>query len=298
MTAPPAEAPTKRARVIVVASQKGGVGKTTTTTNIAGCLASAGAAVGTIDLELQGQLGVSLGAFAQKPSDVGSAVLDYIDALEVSGGAEGPVLSPPLIERMLDRSSLLKGFDSAGSLHVLGSVMSLTERAKAEIAKRGWEAMPALRQLLMAEVGHLFDFILIDTPPSNDALASLGLAAADYVVAVCNPKLATADGARVVRNSIQRVPKRTEGLCNPQFLGTIINEAKPPSGRTPEADAVDEYLLKNDLAPFESLINASPQISASYGISRPIVLDEPNFAASRWYEALTQELLNRIGSTT
>ncbi|MFJ4680483.1 ParA family protein [Kitasatospora sp. NPDC088783] len=305
MAPPQGIVPGKRTRVVVVASQKGGVGKTTTTANLAASLASAGFVVGTIDLELQGQLGVSFGAFAQKPKDVGSAVVDFLDVIE-DISAFGKVgteialddprldITPRLIERMIDRTALLKGFEGSGSLWVLGSVMSLTERAKGEIAKRGWEAMATLRQLILREVGGYFDFILIDTPPSNDALASLGLAAADYVVAVCNPKIATADGARVVRNSVMRIPKRTDGLCNPVFLGTILNEAQPKSRRTPETDAVDEYLVKHDLQPFSAIINASPQISASYGISRPIVIDEPGYAASKWYETLTQELLNRI----
>jgi chromosome partitioning protein len=45
-------------KVIVLASQKGGVGKTTTSANVGSSLASGGARVGMVDLELQGQLGV------------------------------------------------------------------------------------------------------------------------------------------------------------------------------------------------------------------------------------------------
>ena len=77
----------------------------------------------------------------------------------------------------------------------------------------------------------------------------------------------------------------------PVFLGTVINEAQSPSKRTDEADAVDTYLQKHELAPFSKQIRTSPQISASYGISRPIVIDEPSYAASGWYEDLTVEIL-------
>ncbi|MFC5724156.1 ParA family protein [Streptomyces gamaensis] len=276
-------------KVLVFASQKGGVGKTTTTANLGASLASGGFRVLLIDLELQGQLGVSLGAIAKKPKDIGSALLDYIDARDI-GDLES---LPSLRERMLDRSVLLKGFDSAGSLHVIGSVMALTERAKAEVAKRGWDATATLRHLLLS-VKDDFDFVLIDTPPSADALSSVALAAGDYVIAICNPRIATADGARVVRNSTSKVPERTGGVCNPQFLGTILNEARPPSKRTDETDTVDEYLAKWDLKVFAKQIRTSDQISASYGVSRPIVIDEPSYAASRWYEDLTQELLDRL----
>ncbi|GAA3285788.1 ParA family protein [Streptomyces lavendulae] len=283
-------------QVLVVASQKGGVGKTTTTVNIGASLATAGMRVLLVDLELQGQLGVSLGAFAKKPGDIGSALLDYIDAVDADDF--GSV--PPLRERMVDRSVLLKGFDGAGTLHVIGSVMGVTERARTEVAKRGWSATATLRKLLLT-VKDDFDFVLIDTPPSADALASVALAAGDYVLAICNPRLATADGARVVRNNTQRVPERTSDdgsglVCRPTFLGTVLNEAKPPSKRTDEADAVDAYLTKWDLRPFSAEIRTSDQISASYGISRPIVIDEPGYAASRWYENLTQEIIDRAGS--
>jgi chromosome partitioning protein len=276
-------------KVIVLASQKGGVGKTTTSANIGSSLASGGARVGMVDLELQGQLGVSLGAFARKPQDIGSALLDYIDAVDADdlGGMA------PLHSRMIDRSVLLKGFDNPGALSVIGSVMNVTDRARTEIAKRGWEAVSSLRHLLLT-LRNDFDFIIVDTPPSADALSSVALAAGDYVIAVCNPRLATADGARVVRNNVDRVPERTGGTCHPVFLGTIINEAQPPSKRTEEADAVDAFLAKHELAPFSKEIRTSPQISASYGISRPIVIDEPAYAASGWYEDLTMEIIDRI----
>ncbi|WP_438297559.1 ParA family protein [Streptomyces sp. HUAS TT7] len=280
-------------KVIVVASQKGGVGKTTTTVNLGASLASGGARVLHIDLELQGQLGVSLGAFARKPQDIGSALLDYIDAQD-AGDLDA---MPDLASRMIDRSVLLKEFENPGTLQVIGSVMGVTDRARAEVAKRGWEATSILRQLLLT-VQDDFDFVLVDTPPSADALSAVALAAADYVVAICNPRLATADGARVVRNNTLKVPERTNGACQPVFLGTVLNEAQPPSKRTEEADAVNEYLEQSKLARFDSEIRTSPQISASYGISRPIVIDEPSYAASRWYEDLTFEVIDRIKAMT
>ncbi|WP_031036479.1 ParA family protein [Streptomyces sp. NRRL F-5650] len=276
-------------KVIVLASQKGGVGKTTTSANIGSSLASGGARVGMVDLELQGQLGVSLGAFARKPQDIGSALLDYIDAVDSDELAS----MTPLRSRMVDRTVLLKDFEKPGTLSVIGSVMNVTDRARTEIAKRGWEAVSSLRHLLLT-LQDDFDFIIVDTPPSADALASVALAAADYVIAVCNPRLATADGARVVRNNVAKVPERTGGICRPAFLGTVINEAQPPSKRTEEADAVDAFLNKHDLAPFTKEIRTSPQISASYGISRPIVIDEPSYAASGWFEDLTVEIIDRI----
>ncbi|MEV7246673.1 ParA family protein (plasmid) [Streptomyces sp. JL4002] len=276
-------------KVIVLASQKGGVGKTTTSANIGSSLASGGARVGMVDLELQGQLGVSLGAFARKPQDIGSALIDYIDAVD----ADDLASMVPLSSRMVDRSVLLKDFENPGTLSVIGSVMNVTDRARTEIAKRGWEAVSSLRHLLLT-LKDDFDFIIVDTPPSADALASVALAAGDYVIAVCNPRLATADGARVVRNNVAKVPERTGGTCRPVFLGTVINEAQPPSKRTDEADAVEAFLNKHDLAPFAKEIRTSPQISASYGISRPIVIDEPAYAASGWFEDLTVEIIDRI----
>ncbi|MFE3143965.1 ParA family protein [Streptomyces scopuliridis] len=276
-------------KVIVLASQKGGVGKTTTSANIGSSLASGGARVGMVDLELQGQLGVSLGAFARKPQDIGSALIDYIDAVD----ADDLAGMTPLRSRMVDRTILLKEFENPGTLSVIGSVMNVTDRARTEVAKRGWEAVSSLRHLLLT-LQDDFDFIIVDTPPSADALASVALAAGDYVIAVCNPRLATADGARVVRNNVSKVPERTGGSCGPVFLGTVINEAQPPSKRTDEADAVDAFLDKHDLAAFTQQIRTSPQISASYGISRPIVIDEPSYAASGWYEDLTGEIIDRI----
>lgn len=280
-------------KVVVFASQKGGVGKTTTTVNLASVLALQGARVLAIDLELQGQLGVSFGTSPRKPKDVGSALLDFIDAKD----ADDTDSMMSLRERVVDRSEALlkEAVVPGGCIHVLGSVHAVTDRTRTEIAKRGWEATAALRQLLLT-VADDYDFVFIDTPPSADALSSVALAAADYVIAVCNPRLATADGARVVRNNTAKVPERTSNECSPRFLGTVLNEARPPSKRTEEADHVDAFLTKWDLQPFGKEIRTSDQISASYGVSRPIVIDEPTFAASRWYEDLAEEIVQRFGS--
>src|SRR5690606_2787389 len=115
--------------------------------------------------ELQGQLGVSLGAFARKPQDIGSALIDYIDAVD----ADELASMTPLRSRMVDRTVLLKDFEKPGTLSVIGSVMNVTDRARTEIAKRGWEAVSSLRHLLLT-LQDDFDFIIVDTPPSADAL--------------------------------------------------------------------------------------------------------------------------------
>jgi len=162
---PPMERP-ERTRVFVVANQKGGVGKTTTTVNIAAALCQLGQRVLVIDLDPQGNASTALGVDHRRgvPSTY-DALVDGADLAEVtttSSEIEGLVVVPATI-------------DLAGAEIELVSVVARESRLR--------KAIYAHPQIGGAEAGEeRFDYVLIDCPPSLGLLTLNALVAGDEML--------------------------------------------------------------------------------------------------------------------
>ncbi len=158
-------------RVIALMNQKGGVGKTTTTVNLAAAIAEAGKRVLVIDLDPQAHATLHLGV---DPAGAGNA--------ETDAGAEAaasPSIYDLLLNPALDAASALR--PARDNLHVLAAETDLaaleTELSDLEPADR----VGRLRRVL-GTLADRFDIVLIDCPPSLGVLTLNGLAAADEVV--------------------------------------------------------------------------------------------------------------------
>ena len=143
-------------RIIAVANQKGGVGKTTTAINLAACLAEAGKKVLTIDLDPQGNMTSGLG----------------VDKNEVEN---------TVYELMLDECSIKESMTDTvvDGMKVIPSNVNL---AGAEIELLG---IPEKEYILRNAVDYIkedYDFIVIDCPPSLSMLTVNALSAADTVL--------------------------------------------------------------------------------------------------------------------
>ena len=140
-------------RVVAVINQKGGVGKTTTTANLAHALASAGVKVTVFDLDPQGHLAVSLGVFENPPG------LDQV-----------------LLENKTLASQLLQVREN---LQLLPSGARLREVE--DITQGGAQRGDLLRQAIQDNMQDQ-DFVLFDCPPSSGLLIANALFAADEVL--------------------------------------------------------------------------------------------------------------------
>jgi chromosome partitioning protein len=141
-------------RLIAVMNQKGGVGKTTTTLNLAHALTQRGYRVVVVDLDPQGHLGVSLGVVDRRVRGLDRVLL------------EGVSIDQCMID-VRQRMQLLPAGIKLGEVeHVVGGG-----------AKRGWLLKRALEKL-----NGDYDYILIDSPPSSGLLSMNGLLAASELV--------------------------------------------------------------------------------------------------------------------
>jgi chromosome partitioning protein len=163
----PALARPSRTRVFVVANQKGGVGKTTSTVNIAAALAQLGQRVLVIDLDPQGNASTALGVEHQR------GVPSTYDAL-VDGEPLAEVMTPS--PEVANLWAVPATIDLAGAEIELVSVVARESRLRKAVHGHPWVGTAS-------EVGdERFDYVLIDCPPSLGLLTLNALVAGDEML--------------------------------------------------------------------------------------------------------------------
>ncbi|MFF7415468.1 ParA family protein [Streptomyces lydicus] len=273
-------------QILAVANQKGGVGKTSTTVNLGAGLALMGQRVLVVDLDPQAQagtaLGVNLSGEDQLARSLGWTLQARMQNMRIN-----------LTDIMFDRNELLEEWDSGGTLHLLACEESTMTAAQDLIHKKGYQATPVLRRMLL-EVQEHFDFVVIDTPPSVSSLAATALAAADHVLTVCVPEYATLKGAVAVRGTVGYVKDRTSGECDPQYLGAVLNRSSAPSQMKSQEVSIRNGVIEAKLLPFVTDIRKDDRISNSYAYGEPAVLRFANHSPGKQYASLMNEVLTRI----
>jgi chromosome partitioning protein len=143
-------------RIMAIANQKGGVGKTTTAVNLGACLADLGYRVLVVDLDPQGNASTGLG----------------INIRDLHGSMYDVVLHDLPIDDCVEATTVRNLFVAPSSLDLAGAEIELVPAFSRELR---------LRRAL-EEVADDYDFVLIDCPPSLGLLTVNGLAAATEVV--------------------------------------------------------------------------------------------------------------------
>ncbi|MFM9452421.1 ParA family protein [Streptomyces europaeiscabiei] len=288
--------------VIAIATQKGGVGKTTTTVNLGARLAMAGYNVLIVDLEPQAQAGTALGI------TLGGHASDEENEAELQRSL-GFILQmalqkfprPALQEAMFDRTEVLEDFEDHGRLCVLASEEASMSAAQNAFVTKPYKETATLRHLLLAEARG-FDFVLIDTPPAVSHLNAVALAAADFVVTICIPEYQSIKGALVLSAATHAVEINTGGECTPRLLGALLNRSNPESGWTTQDVDIRNAMVGDGinaepgrgLFPFETDVRKDVRISESYIYGKPAVVRFPNHSCGKQYTSVVEEILDRI----
>jgi len=178
------------ARVVAVINQKGGVGKTTTTTNLTDALAKKGKKVTVIDLDPQGHLAVSFGVRSEKISGIDSVLLGEIEIEQQTIPA---------------RNNL--------QLIVAGPRLKEIEQLTEGGAQRGDLLRKSLHENLEDQ-----DFIFIDCPPSSGVLVANALFAADEILVPMTSDFLALQGLSHLIGTI----KRFEKVLNKKYKVSLV----------------------------------------------------------------------------
>ncbi len=256
--APPRARPLPR--VIALANQKGGVGKTTTTVNVGAALAESDLRVLVVDLDPQGNATTGLGI---SPRSVEQSIYDVL-------------LNDVAMEDCIESTSVLNLFVAPANLDLAGAEIELVPAFSRELRLRN----------AINSVKDDYDYILIDCPPSLGLLTVNALAAADEVIVPIQCEYYALEGLGQLIRNINLVQKN----LNPSlFLSAIILVMY--DGRTKLGEQVSEEVREHfgDLV-CRNVIPRNVRLSEAPSYGLPITSFDPSSRGAVAYRELAREL--------
>ncbi len=252
------------ARIIAIANQKGGVGKTTTAINLAGSLAEQGFRVLCVDMDPQANLTVGLGINLRNvENSMAEALVDpgvKLDEIILPTQTAGVDVAPATI-------------DLSATENVLFSAIGREQ---------------ALREALESSATEGYDYVLIDCPPNLGLLTVNGLVAANGVIIPVQTQYYAMKGLTnlvKVINAIRLKLNRDLTILGllPTFYDSRTNLAR---------DMLDELRVVGDHHVFSSIIRNTVKLGEAPLVGRPITAYAGSSDAARTYRELAREVVD------
>lgn len=250
-------------RVIAIANQKGGVGKTTTAINLSSCLAEAGQRVLTVDFDPQGNATSGLGL---EKGHIDKTIYELM-----IGDCE---IKDCLVKRAQE------------NLDILPSDVDL---AGAEIELLDIDGKERLLKKHLNEINDNYDFIIIDCPPSLSLLTINALTAADTVLVPIQCEYYALEGLSQVLKTINLVKKK----LNPQLEleGVVFTMYDARTNLSLEVvDNVKNNLNKNI---YKTIIPRNVRLAEAPSHGMPINIYDSKSTGAESYRLLAAEVISR-----
>ncbi|MGD9506713.1 MAG: ParA family protein [Syntrophobacteraceae bacterium] len=252
------------ARIIAVANQKGGVGKTTTSINLAASLGRRGGKVLLIDGDPQGNASSGVGV---RPA----------------------LKSPTLYTFLTDAASPVPTVRPFPELE-LDLIPANADLAAVEWELRTLEEPERILATRLEELGDAYSYILIDCPPSLGMLTINSLIAADSVLIPLQCEYYAMEGLTLLLETVRKVKLGwNPHLVLEGILFTMFDR------RNNLAHQVVNEVRKHFSRVFKTMIPRNIRLSECPSFGQPVNLYDPNCAGAQAYAALADEILAESG---
>ena len=248
-------------KVIALANQKGGVGKTTTAVNLAACLAAKGRKVLLVDSDPQGNTTSGLGLDKR---DIKRSIYDIL----VNDVPAKEVIVPTKYENL---SLLPATIALAGAEIELVNMMSRENRLKNALER----------------VKYDYDYVLIDCPPSLGLLTLNALTAASSVMIPIQCEFYALEGVTMLMNTIQRVQRNLNPALKLEGVVMTMFDARTNLA----SDVVNEVKKYFSAKMYNTIIPRNVKLSEAPSHGEPVIVYDARSKGAQVYQELAREVI-------
>lgn len=248
-------------KIIIIANQKGGVGKTTTSVNLSTALAAAGNRVLLVDFDPQSNATTGVGV---NKKNVKTSLYDLL-------------LGKSTFNEVLLKTSIPSLSLIPSSLELIGAEIELVPMKDRE---------RLFRKAISPHID-MFDFIIVDCPPSMGLLTLNALVAANFVIVPLQCEYYALEGLSYLLHSIQRVKM----AFNPalELFGVVLTMYDKRSSLCSQVASDVRKHLKTKV--FETVVPRNIKVSEAPSHGKPVLLYDINCLGSQAYMKLAREII-------
>ena len=247
-------------RIIALANQKGGVGKTTTAVNLGACLADLGYRVLVVDLDPQGNASTGLG----------------INIRGLQASMYDVILSDVPIEDCVEASSVRNLFVAPASLDLAGAEIELVPAFSRELRLKH----------ALHEVRDDYDYVLIDCPPSLGLLTINGMAAATEVLVPIQCEYYALEGLGQLLRNVALVQKNLNPTLEVSTIVLVMYDARTKLSDQVASEVREHFPDKV----CRIMIPRTVRLSEAPSFGQPIIAFDPTSRGAIAYRELAKEV--------